>query len=211
LNALETLLRPVTRLVNREISSHTAARELCEELAGRVVAVRVRDTGLAMYFFIEPDGIRLSGERAGEADVVISGSLITLATLGGRSGEAAVRDGLLDISGDAEVARSFQRLLHYGKPDVEEQLSNVIGDAAAHNIGRLARGVVDWGRRARSTFRQNLGEYLQEESRAVPNRHETDAFRRDVETLRDDVARLEARLERLEKRPGTTADETRGT
>jgi ubiquinone biosynthesis protein UbiJ len=47
-------------------------------------------------------------------------------------------------------------------------------------------------------LRQNVSEYLQEESRTVPSRYETDVFRKQVETLRDDVARFEARLKRFE-------------
>ena len=49
---------------------------------------------------------------------------------------------------------------------------------------------------------QNLSEYLQEESRAVPSRYEADRFRGRVDTLRDDVARFEARLKRLEAESG---------
>ena len=46
----------------------------------------------------------------------------------------------------------------------------------------------------------NIREYLQEESRTVPSRYETNAFRQRVESLRDDVARFEARLKHLEER-----------
>lgn len=208
-DALETLLGPLARLVNRQIAMKTPARELCEALDGRVIAVRLRDSALAMYFFVESAGIRLSGDFSGEPDVVITGSLLTLATMAGRSGQAAVRDGSLDISGDAEVAGQFQRLLQYGRPDLEEELSGVVGDAAAHGIGRFARSLGEWGRQARSTLRQNLGEYLQEESRAVPSRYEAETFRREVETLRDDIERLDARLRRIEATADTRTDDAR--
>lgn len=198
MNVLETLLRPVADIVNRQIRIQTPARELCEGLEGRVVAVRLRDTALALYFFVEEGAIHPRGEFDGEPDVAITGSLPALAKLAARSGEQAVRDGTLELSGDADVARRFQQLLQYGRPDLEEELAAVIGDSAAHGLGRFARSLREWGREARSTFEQNVAEYLQEESRAVPSRHEGAAFRRDVETLRDDVERLEARLRRLE-------------
>ena len=56
-------------------------------------------------------------------------------------------------------------------------------------------------------MRQNLSEYLQEESRAVPSRHEVDTFRQQVDTLRDDVARFEARLNWLAASRPATGDE----
>ena len=109
----------------------------------------------------------------------------------------------------AALAQSFQRLLWHARPDLEEELSGVIGDVAAHGLGNLARGVSDWGRKAGSTLRQNLSEYLQEESRAVPSRYEVDKFRGDVEKVRDDVARLEARLALLEQNIETSRDSPR--
>lgn len=198
MNVLETLLRPVADIVNRQIRMKTPARELCAELDGRVVAVRLRDTALALYFLVEAGSIRPRGEFDGEPDVVITGSLPALAKLAGRAGEQAVRDGSLELAGDADIARMFQQLLQHGRPDLEEELAGAVGDAAAHGLGRFARSLGEWGRQARSTFEQNVTEYLQEESRALPSRHEGEAFRRDVETLRDDVERLEARLRRLE-------------
>jgi ubiquinone biosynthesis protein UbiJ len=46
----------------------------------------------------------------------------------------------------------------------------------------------------------NIREYLQEESRDVPSRYEVERFAQQVDSLRDDVARLEARLNRLAPR-----------
>ena len=44
----------------------------------------------------------------------------------------------------------------------------------------------------------NVREYLQEESRDAPSRYEVEQFSAGVSTLRDDVDRIEARLNRLE-------------
>jgi ubiquinone biosynthesis protein UbiJ len=198
MDALEKILEPFAGLANRQIRMKTPARELAQELQGSVIGIRVRNSALAMYFHIEDGEISLTSEFEGVPDAVISGSLLTLAQMARQSGESAIRDGSLELTGDAALAQSFQRLLWHARPDLEEELSGVIGDVAAHGIGDLARSLSDWGRKARSTLRQNLGEYLQEESRAVPSRYEVDSFRSEVEAMRDDVARLEARLTRLE-------------
>lgn len=202
MNALESLLRPIARLINRRIRLTTPARELSEQLQGKVIAVRVRDTALAMYVRVDGGELALLGSYEAEPDAAITGSLLSLARLAGESGETAVRDGWLELAGDAEVARDFQRLLQYGRPDVEEELSGLVGDVAAHEIGELARRLGRWGEQARETVRQNLSEYLQEESRALPTRYEVEEFRERVESLRDDAARLDARLKRLESLAG---------
>jgi len=200
-NALEAALRPIANILNRNIQATTPARELCAKLDGTVVAIRVRDTALATYFIVHEDLLELATEWEHEPDVIISGSLVTLARMAGQSGESAIRDGSLDLSGNAETAHDFQRLLGLAKPDLEEELSGVVGDIVAHRLGAFARGLGRWGREARSTMAANIREYLQEESRETPSRYEVDRFVKDVGTLRDDVDRLEARLNRLKSQP----------
>jgi ubiquinone biosynthesis protein UbiJ len=197
MNPLEAALRPVASVLNRNIRETTPARELCAKLDGTVVAIRVRDTALTAWFLVHEATLELTTEHEGEPDVAITGSLITLARLAGNAGLDVIRKGDLEISGDAHSAERFQRLLTFAKPDLEEELSTVVGDAAAHRVGEIVRGIGQWGRDARSTMGDNIREYLQEESRDAPSRYEVDRFAGDVGRLRDDVERLAARIDRL--------------
>ena len=194
MNPLETLLQPLARVLNRNIEESTPARELCRRLEGKVVAFRVRDTAFAAYIAIEDNALGLLTDMDAEPDVILSGSLVALALM---VGEDAIRDGSIELSGDAATAQAFQQLLLHAKPDIEEELSGVIGDAAAHTLGEFARGVGRWARETREIIR----EYLQEESRDVPSRNEVERFTRDVNRVRDDVDRLAARIDRLKDRP----------
>lgn len=197
MNPLRSVLHPVARLLNKNIQASTPARELCEQLAARVIAVRVRDTALSMYFTFGDQTVELTTTSDAEPDVVITGSLLTLARMAGQPGEGAIRDGSLEMTGSAETAQAFQRLLAFAKPDVEEELSGIIGDVAAHRLGEIARGIGRWGREMRSTMRDNIREYLQEESRSLPSRYEVERFAEGVDALRDDVDRLAARVDKL--------------
>ena len=198
MNPLEAALRPVTSVLNKNIRATTPARALSEKLDGTVVAVRVRNTSLATWFVVHSDCLELTTECDAEPDVTITGSLITLARMAGEPGVGALRDGSLELTGDAHLADDFQQLLAYAKPDIEEELSGVVGDAAAHRLGEIARGVSNWTRGATSTMGANIREYLQEESRDAPSRYEVDRFAGNVNTLRDDVDRLEARINNLQ-------------
>ena len=197
MNPLEAALRPVAAVLNKNISATTPARELCEKLDGTVVAIRVRNTALATWFLVHTEGLELTTECDAEPDVLITGSLITLARMAGEPGVAALRDGSLELIGDAQLADDFQQLLEYAKPEIEEELSGVVGDVAAHRLGEIARGVSNWTRSAGSTMGANIREYLQEESRDAPSRYEVERFTDNVNALRDDVDRLEARINRL--------------
>ena len=198
MNPLEAALRPVAGILNRNIRETTPARDLCRKLDGAVVAIRVRDTALATWFIVREEELELATDHDAEPDVLITGSLITLARMAGNSGLSALRKGELEITGDAHTAERFQRLLALARPDIEEELSSLVGDAAAHQIGEFARGLGDWARDATATMGTNIREYLQEESRDVPSRYEADRFADEVSTLRDDVDRLEARIARLD-------------
>jgi len=204
MDPLEKLLRPLTTVLNRNISETTPARELCQRLDGKTVAIRVRDTALAMYFDISDEVLSLKTVSESDPDVILTGSLLTLARMAGPKdesvGEVAVRDGALDITGDAYTAQTFQKLLGYAKPDFEEELSHVVGDTAAHSTSMLVKNIANWARGARATLGSNIREYLQEEACEVPSRYEVEKFASEVDSLRDDVARLEARIKRLAER-----------
>jgi len=198
MSPLEAIMRPLANVLNRNIQATTPARELCEKLDGTIVAVRVRDTALAVWFVVHKDNLELKTETDQDPDILISGSLMTLARMAGVPGPSGVRNGSLEFTGDPSQAEEFQRLLGFAKPDLEEELSGVVGDVAAHQIGEFARGVGKWGLEAGSVMGANIREYLQEESRDVPSRYEVDRFGKRVGRLRDDVDRLEARIRRLQ-------------
>jgi ubiquinone biosynthesis protein UbiJ len=195
---LEVLLRPVAEILNRNIAEITPARELASELDGATVAIRARETNINTFFTFGDDAVTLGTKYVDEPDVVITASLVTLTKMLGGGAEAAIRNGDVDLTGDAATAQRFQKLLEFAKPDIEEEMSRVIGDVAAHRLGQFARGIGDWARETRSTMGDNVREYLQEESRDLPTRYEVDRFSQRVGTLRDDVERIAARLNRLD-------------
>lgn len=197
MNALERLMRPIIGMLNRQIRGKTPAREICRKIDGQVVALRVRDTALAIYLQVGPEELDLIAPVE-EPDLAITGSLLAFAAMTAGGGEEEIRRGTIELTGSAETAQLFHRLMAFAKPDLEEELSGLVGDVAAHGIGDIARNVARWGRDAGSTVGQNISEYLQEESRTVPSRYEVEKFGDRVNELRDDVDRLAARIKRFE-------------
>ena len=69
----------------------------------------------------------------------------------------------------------------------------------AYKAGHVVRGDRDWLSETLTIFKNDSGEYLQEESRLLPLPNEIDKFIDDVDRLRNDVSRVEQRMRRLDK------------
>jgi ubiquinone biosynthesis protein UbiJ len=137
---------------------------------------------------------------------VLSGTPLALLGLM-RAGTAARVEGSgATFTGDARTLESFARLFELARPDLEDELSRITGDAIAHETGRLAAALRSWAVRAGDALAMNTAEYLQEEARELPGRHEAEGFFRDIEQLRDDAARALLRAERLGVRPDASED-----
>lgn len=200
--AILVRLQPLETLLNRNIAASATARRLCQQLDGKVLAVRI--TGMPLIVFFHGAGVHLQLDTAwdGAVSATLSGTPMSLLRLAGANPEAALRGGAVHIEGNAEVAQVFSELLKHARPDLEEELSRLIGDVAAHQVGNVARSALAFGRRAVDTMAHNVAEFLQEESRDLPNRTEADEFSAGVDRLRDDVDRLAARVGLLERHQG---------
>jgi ubiquinone biosynthesis protein UbiJ len=196
------LTQAIENLLNRNLPRSPRATELCEALKGKTVRIDAQPLGWTLVIEALGTSVRLS-KAAGdkEADARISGSLMSLAQLAGPEPEEIIRRGDVRISGDAEIAQKFRELAMLLKPDVEEELSRLIGDTPAHQALRFARMAAGFGRRAAETSVRNVAEYLAHERRDLVPRAEAEDHYRNVERLRADLDRLEARTRLMEDEP----------
>ena len=189
----------VTSLLNRGLPRSPRARELCRELAGRRVGIDVRGFK-RLVIESNGDSLQLARDATTPVNAELSGGPMSLLALAGSSPEAVLQRGDVQISGDAQLAEKFRELAMLLKPDLEEELSMVVGDVPAHQIGRFARAALGWTQHAAATTVQNAAEYFAHEKRDLVPRAEGDQFLKDVDALREDVDRLEARLALLQQK-----------
>ena len=87
-------------------------------------------------------------------------------------------------------------LLRRVDPDPEALLARAVGGVAAHAMSRTTLGRLLHARRSAARFVDDLAEYLEEESRLVPDPPARARFADGVQALADKVAELEERLDR---------------
>lgn len=201
------LTQAIENLLNRNLPRSPRAEALCGQLRGKTVRIEARGLGWVVNVEALAGSVKLTkGAVDAPPDASISGSLMSLAALAGPAPEEIIRRGDVTIAGDAEVAQKFRELAMLLKPDVEEELSRLIGDTPAHQALKLARAATSFGRRVFDTGLRNTAEYFAHESRDLISRPEAEDFYRGVERLREDLDRLEARTRLLAER---ATEETR--
>ena len=189
-------------MINRNIGASSRARQLLARLEGTRLDVaiggfpRLRAAAHAGHLSL------LAGAEDA-ADAALTGGLGALLKLlkesGARASAAAASSGV-SIQGDAEIANLYKELLVTARPDLEEELSRIVGDLPARQLSQVARGVIDWLKNTRRTARENIAEYLTEESRDLVSSTELEEFLEGVDTVRESADRIEARLKSLEMR-----------
>ena len=109
--------------------------------------------------------------------------------------EAALKE--IHIEGSAELAATVKHLLRHLAWDAEEDLSRLVGDVLAHRLVGQGRAFAAWQLEAATRLAENLAEYWTEEQPLLARTADVANFCRDVDVLRDEVAEMEKRLERL--------------
>jgi ubiquinone biosynthesis protein UbiJ len=189
----------IENVLNRGLPRSPRARQLCRELQGHRVGVEV--SGFARLI-VESTGetLQLRRDAGATAEAEIVGGPFSLLALAGEAPEAVIQRGDVQIRGDVELAQRFRELAMLLRPDIEEEVSKLIGDVPAHHLGRFARAAFDWTRNAASTQVQNVAEYLAHERQHLVPRAEADQLLKGVDTLRENIDRLEARIELLARK-----------
>ncbi len=103
----------------------------------------------------------------------------------------------VEIEGSADLASAVDHLFRNLNWDFEEDLSKVFGDIVAHRLASGGRAFAAWQRETALRLAENLVEYWTEEQPLLARPDDVEHFCREVDTLRDDVARIEKRIERL--------------
>ncbi len=186
-----TLGWPFSFALNHLLAAEPWARERLAPFAGETIELRGPPFP-ALRFVILPGGTL----EAGGADPALTITLTPQALLSlGRGPEHFARS--LEVSGDPRLAAEVSALARHLRWDVEEDLSRLFGDAAAHRIAGAGRALAEWHVDAARRLVESLADYAVDEKRILMARREVDEFAGAVARLRDAVERLEKRIERL--------------
>lgn len=181
-------------ILNRMLAREVWAREKLAPFAGRVARFNVAPFSLTLA--VAEGGLFTASESV-EPAVTIGASLAAL-PLALDDPQAAMR--YISLVGDAEFAQALGYVLQNLRPEPEEELSKFFGDVAAQRMVGVVRAAAAGWRERGGRMMDNAAHYFVTENPMVVARVEGESFGAAVTRLRDDVARLAKRAERLQPR-----------
>jgi ubiquinone biosynthesis accessory factor UbiJ len=190
---MTTLESPIAAALNHLLDTEAWARARLVPFAGDTVEFALPPLP-ALRLGIESDGRLRPAARVGAPSLLVR--------LGPEAGAAFLRGEdhfmrAIDVSGNAKLAAEVLVLVRHLRWDVEEDLSRVVGDIAAHRLVGWGRSFTAWQRDAIAQLADSAMEYALEERRMLVSRDEFEAHVSAVAQLRDAIARFEQRLRRM--------------
>ncbi len=188
-------------VINRYLALDPEMLDKLGQFSGKVIKLEI--TGINKVFFIYPGdgGMQVTTEHEGHVDTVLRGSPASLLKMGLVSNAASLLlKGEVEIEGDTRLGHQFKNILSQMDIDWSEPLSSMFGDAAAYQIQQTGSSLGEWSKKTIASFSNSVSEYLQEESRDVVTETELEIFCEEVDRLRNDTDRLQARINLLTKK-----------
>ncbi|HEX4917856.1 MAG TPA: SCP2 sterol-binding domain-containing protein [Limnobacter sp.] len=199
-----TLNQMVCLVFNHLLDQQRSSKSKLQAEAGKVLSVAVAP--VTLMFRINDQGyFQTTQSSAGlhpPADTSIALQWADLIGAVNNPGGVARK---ASIQGDMDFAQTVSTVINDLSWDPERDLARVVGDAQAvwvmntlAALGTNARDVVQ-------RFKSSLREYVVHEKSLTPTASEFDDFRSEVNKLRDDLARLEKRIAKIQEEQGPKA------
>jgi ubiquinone biosynthesis protein UbiJ len=189
------LSRPFSSFVNHLLASAEWARANLTAHAGKVAVFEISPMHVAVV--VDAEGMLRPAEAGAVPSVTIRLTPATALQFVAER-EAAWRNA--DIEGDTDFAAALSRIAANIDWDIEEDLSRLFGDIAAHRLAAAGRAAAAWPKQGAESIATGLAEYLTEEKHLLVTPLQATEFLAEVDELRDDVERLDKRIERLQRR-----------
>jgi len=195
---LSGLLASVEHGINRVLRLDATALPRLERLSGKVIAVDCRNPSLQLFILPSDEGLMLAAHWEVEADCTLRAPAASLVRLALSQDKSAVLHGPdVELDGDSGVLLELVGVLQDLELDWEYELSRWLGPVASTLLGDHLRSRARRTKDSFTSLGQSLADYLNEESRTLVGKHEAEARFAELDRIKLDLERLEARFERL--------------
>ena len=185
--------------INRYLALDPEMLTKLAAFSGKVIKIELSGIDKQFYIFPSDKGVEVRVEHESDAgvdaDTILRGTPIALFKMGLTSNAAnMLLKGEVEITGDTRLGHQFKQAFSEMDIDWSEPLAELVGDGLAYQVQQASKRFFSWGKQSVEAVSLSASEYLQEESRDVVTETELEIFYQNVDDIRNDVDRLEAKI-----------------
>lgn len=181
---------PTRAILNHLIQQNVEIQAQLQSHAGATVCLML--PLLRIQGRLDAQGFLQADDSAPQTTLHIQSAAIQKILRGDKPGV-----GDISVSGDQALGMALLPLLGALRYWPNDDIGRLFGDAAAGEAMRLGSSLQAALADVRQSMAAHISDYARESDALVVHRHEFNTFAEAVDTLRDDTARLQARIRRL--------------
>jgi len=185
-------------MVNAALACDPETREKLSKYHLKKIRINIVPLTLSYIVEIKDKIIYLSkihfSEKTSHIDAEISGTPINFISLAFNKSQKLNQLKDITITGDLLFVQEIEKIFTSLDIDFEEKLSYLVGDTTAYTLFQSASSINQCITHFQKRIKNNIKEYIEDEKRIIVSRNETKDFCADVDSLRHQVERLEAKI-----------------
>ncbi len=185
------------RLLNQYLKLDTEMQQQLEAFSGSVIRIRITSLDWQFFIIVKNKHLELKNHYEGPIDASLTSGITQLLKSAGSESKIS-QD--MELTGNIGLIQALTKIFKSVEIDFEEIMSKYLGDTVAHGLANALKEFKAFNVKLVKTKQENLTEYLQEEINLLIHPLRMSAFTDKIESLRDDVARLEAKVQLLGNR-----------
>ncbi|MDR3478186.1 MAG: SCP2 sterol-binding domain-containing protein [Gammaproteobacteria bacterium] len=195
----------IQKALNAYIALDPESATRIQRMQGKVVTVELLKIDITFHLIFTDTAIQFKLASAHppetiQSDTIIKGTPLRLLQLAlSKNSRQQFFSDDVSIRGNLDLGQQVIELFDHLDIDWEEFLSKWVGDVAAHHLGRFGQRIKSWTQQTRETLLQDVNEYVHEEVDFFPAREALLDYFHDVDELRMDTDRVEAKIAQLKK------------
>ncbi len=178
-------------VVNHLLAQEPWAQDKVRAQAGKVVEIKTG--GLSLRLELTDIGSVIATHAPPQATLTIATDLLPHILQHGMATAAQK----VHIAGEAELVAVVGDVLQHLRWDAEQDLSRVLGDIPSRRLMQATREFAARSQEAAHRLSENIAEYFTEENPLLLTRPQLEQHRNELQQLRDQIARLEKRIQKL--------------
>lgn len=189
----------LSQSINRYLDLDPDSRQRVQQLQGKVITIEFLPFHLLFQCEFNDGIVVLHQDDILPADTTIRGTPLQLmGVMVTKKNRQSFFTDDIRMEGDAELGQQVIELFDEIQIDWEEHASRFIGDVPAYHTSRILGKFKSWLSNTKENMTDDIASYLHEETNWQPAREALSDFFSDIDAIRLDVDRAEARIKNIE-------------